>query len=741
MSLRTFRQTKRHYSPRRRVQLNRQFGYDASFESLEPRILLAALPLADVAKSLAGRINSTTIITHGFQVHGLDTGDTSSDGDALISLAEAVLRRVNDSSDNPRSVNDPRALLIDYDILTSGGQGIVDADHSILPDPETNTKGDLVLLYDWAVESNEWSPGWTTAAGDALVNLLIQIGAVDLETGARDPNLHFIAHSFGSAVTSEAVERLARLNVHVDHVTYLDPHDFDQTLIPVDERQRQFAVGLPQLAHADTGAFGSNYGATIWENVAYADVYYQTDDGPNIPMGRPLSGAYNERLTNLPGPIRHTNVWEWYRDTVNPPASQGSGYNLSRIANRDSGDTELQRIRQEHSPNFFSSQQDHQFSAPTLLTSSAHKKGVVENIKWPAQWNPLTIENGDFESPGDECLSAPGTPELVPTDNIVPGWSHHGGGGNAHIHGHGCAEGNGTNYRLVLNANGTQRTHNWLYVPEEASTLVFDYTVTTSSQDVFLQVSFGNTIIKRVPLTHQDPRQPVVALIPDFLRGQSTTLRLELASLNAINGVVEVDNFRFERGGYTGDVVPVDVAAAIPVDPEVFLDQPGFLKDDSYFIEGFETVDSAGRATPLKVTTNKRGDLEIEEGRGGYVIFSDRTNPSSFFWGRSGLFYLAPGLADDLPNDSATDQPGFQGILNAVVRVNGTNRRIPIRVDSGYSTDGRSVIRNDSTMLDAMRIQQRLRYLGFPDSGGNPLVVDGIVGPLTSHAIALFKDP
>ena len=90
--------------------------------------------------------------------------------------------------------------------------------------------GELVLLFDWSQESRHVSPGWTEAAGDALFALLVELDAVDPRAGSA-ADLHFIGHGLGAVVTSETVERLAHYSVPVDHVTYLDPHDFDQGLV------------------------------------------------------------------------------------------------------------------------------------------------------------------------------------------------------------------------------------------------------------------------------------------------------------------------------------------------------------------------------------------------------------------------------------------------------------------------------------------------------------------------------
>ncbi|MCA9166989.1 MAG: hypothetical protein KDB23_04955, partial [Planctomycetales bacterium] len=128
---------------------------------------------------------------------------------------------------------------------------------------------------------------------------------------------------------------LAYYNVPVDQLTYLDPHDFDQGLV-VDSAQRLSGLGAP-----------NGYGATVWNNVAFADVYYQTR-GKNggliadqlVPQGRPIPGAANfliDTTNYLPtGDYDPTNVfgddeylWAgFYLSTVNgktPTVNESEG--------------------------------------------------------------------------------------------------------------------------------------------------------------------------------------------------------------------------------------------------------------------------------------------------------------------------------------------------------------------------------------------------------------------------------
>jgi len=176
------------------------------------------------------------------------------------------------------------------------------------------------------------------------VRTLVDLGIVNTQTHTSPP-LHFIGHSFGSAVTSEAIERLARLGVPVDQVTYLDPHDFSQDLV-FDTAQQQFTQGKPQPTGAPIG-----YGATVWNNVAFADVYYQTFGSDELPQGRPIPGAYNRLIVasdvGKVG-IAHSQVWnEYYLRTVRN-ATTTDGYAFSRVVGKPRPNDTFAGPKQDH---------------------------------------------------------------------------------------------------------------------------------------------------------------------------------------------------------------------------------------------------------------------------------------------------------------------------------------------------------------------------------------------------------
>lgn len=277
-------------------------------------------------------VRGVTVVTHGFQLG-------NSGGDSLMPLANAIREQAD-------------GWLLDYDISGQGGEGAFEVNPNVPGEAGAASSGEAVLLFDWAPESNELTDGWGDAAGDALFNLLVGLDFVRPADPSDSKPLHFIGHSFGTAVTSEAVERLAAFEISVDHVTYLDPHDFDQGLI-ADSAQRLFELGQPE-----------GYGAAVWDKVRFSDVYYQTRGlngalvlDKTVPDGRPIPGAYNVLLdTELPpespnpyGPVNvsgdHTYAWNgyylatvtgtWPNDVPQPATSFSlteTGYAFSRVA-------------------------------------------------------------------------------------------------------------------------------------------------------------------------------------------------------------------------------------------------------------------------------------------------------------------------------------------------------------------------------------------------------------------------
>jgi hypothetical protein len=527
-------------------------GVVAALTAVSP---IYAVSVDDIfTRMRAQTITGVTVITHGYQF--FDSG-----GDSLMPLATSVQNRIQGIY--TATGNNDRVWLLDYDVADDGGQGIFDdANPQNRPGAGDNgLSGHLVLLYDWAAESNETRAGWGEPAGDALFSMLVGLGAVD---PARCPqaNLHLIGHSFGTAVTSEAAERLARFRIPVANLTYLDPHDFDQPNIEVDEDQRLFDLGRPP-----------GHGATVWNNVNLADTYYQTRGtqgsivagGTNDPLGRPTPGAFNRHLDGadeLPAgnpygvstDSDHSYVWHtFYQSTVEGRLRGGAtapaafntwnttGWNHSVFANPQAA---------QPAPIFYGATQDHRHSEAALVDrnngqpNNAGLNGLGLNAaqvtqgRFAPQWNPAMITSGDF-GPG----------ESYGVSDVSQGWSHHGGGGDGDVESEDV--GGQTNFYLELNFNDAERTHNRLYIPYNATHLKYRRRLQDGSDNDTFRVRIGDQAIHELtnyPDADNTWNQNVHE-IPPALRGTTATITFEIladGALNTVDSEIGIDDVMFQ---------------------------------------------------------------------------------------------------------------------------------------------------------------------------------------------------
>lgn len=736
-------------------------------EALEPRLLLSADPLtslASMASALAtDRITGVTVITHGFQV-------SDSSGDALLGLGRAI---VNFEQNADNDANDT-AWLLDYDVRDGGSSAGFDMQTSSanLPsatDAANLPRGELVLVFDWACESNALSAGWTEAAGDALFGLLADLHLVDPDHPSASKPLHFIAHSFGSAVTSEAVERLAYYGVKVDQVTLLDPHDFDQSWLPVDGSQAQSVLGTP-----------AGYGATKWDNVSFMDVYFETR-GINsrsipdffVPIGRPIPGAYNVLLdaelppTNAYDPANalnpldfgdasgdHSYVWaDFYAGTIPGAYDYVNGRYREKIDvnnNNTLGDemaggmdgkglrlgegvgyafSRLRHSATRPASDFYDLAADpmagHDYTPAALKPLPGTGAGRPEPQGGDApQWSPFrgdgAITNGDFEFTSGED---------------IPGWSYHLGGGS------GDATMVGSSAVRLDKANSS-RTHNVFYVPGNATHLSFDVRdVVQSSLDLGaskLRVSVlapgktSSTVLADLSLAllAGQARHVVLPLLSSDTVDRSEVLRFELVGVEG-SSQLTLDNVQLQAlaSGRSNDVIWVSL-------PEL-LGGAGVAVPSSFDITKLTAKSALSEDVRLVAVKADEYRVEKQVSNGAWVqmgslLLAERFGRTAF--ASSGAFAFVPYTKG--VDGSANQQP-FEGSL--LLKWNGTSvSRIDVASASGRPLDENLVL-DSVDPLDVARIQQRLRSLGYTGISGAPLAVDGILGPNTRKAIGQFN--
>ena len=241
-----------------------------------PRVLIHfGVVLSAIGSLMAGGV---TVMTHGF----------NSDVDGWIL---PMAQRFTGRADFPS--NDLTCYIIE--IAGSDGAYTTTVTRVGGPPPGQSDSGEIVVKLDWSSISSAGSTSSTDVAIPAAAALLS--ATLIPENGGRplaELPLHLLGHSRGSSIVSEIARILGGSGVWVDHMTLWDP---------VDNTFSDATIG-------------------VWENVLYADNYYQQLGGFLIPQGRPVTGCYNRKLTNLPGGYgsfsgsNHSDVHAWYHGTV-----------------------------------------------------------------------------------------------------------------------------------------------------------------------------------------------------------------------------------------------------------------------------------------------------------------------------------------------------------------------------------------------------------------------------------------
>jgi len=248
----------------------------------------------------------TTIITHGYSLD-------ATKGLWIEGMADAIVARAG------------AGAIMRYDQATGAWQLVSGTLDGAEP---------VCLIYRWLEDFDKPGPNWgfAEAAADALYAALRDpvfidggggpLPGFDLVAG-RD--LHFLGHSRGTVVNSEAVERLALAGIAVDHVTTFDPHPLNGTLDP--PVNYDWGDPVPRF----------------WTNVAFHDNYWRADGGlfnAFDPDGMPIPGAQNlqfsESVLNSGGYSNaHSDTHLWYHGTIDLAPTPCDGEQCITQAMRD----------------------------------------------------------------------------------------------------------------------------------------------------------------------------------------------------------------------------------------------------------------------------------------------------------------------------------------------------------------------------------------------------------------------
>ena len=386
----------------------------------------------------------------------------------------------------------------------------------------------VVIVFDWIEESDKNSFGWSEAAGDALAASLMRL-AENYPWILK--KLHFIGHSRGTVVNSEAIQRLIYYasqgylnNIEMDkniHMTTLDPHPAGHWLYAP---QRDDAVNSKELAIGVSGWIGGEY------STAYIDNYYQTEatfeglpDYPGL--------FYKKDLTSLfpsSGMDGHILVHTWYHGTVDTQAEKDEFGNGRAIENN--------WYNQRNNEGFAYS-----FMRKNDLSAIASNQNTLTSVHDFGHFNDgKLIFNGDF------LINSFGS------EHYTPGWNYQGGSGGASVY----------LTHLDLKRTTPEKTHNFFYIARDK--IYFSASVTKKSQDdelyVLLLDENNNSIIEHnIPLSWYTSFKNYSMDVSKY-RGTVKRLKFEIVNKGFfIDSEVLVDNIGFEKYDNMEAVIALNV--------------------------------------------------------------------------------------------------------------------------------------------------------------------------------------
>ncbi len=458
---------------------------------------LTSLAMSSSAAAV-GVQSTTTVITHGYS--------PGSKGIWVESMASAIIDRGGGIGTVYRYTGDTGVWS---KVPEAGGDG---------------SDQNVVLIFNWVPESaSVTGPNWryTQAAGDALSAMLLdpsyEVGSVGPVHLLGDRAVHFIGHSRGASVISEAIRRLALAGIEVDQMTTLDSHPVDGTL---------------------DAPYNPNWGDPTpvrWSNVAWADNIWRADGGglingldfDGIPLPNVNGVVLSESALNCcANSFSHSDVHLWYHGTIDRAQNPSDGEQV--ISNN---------ARSTWWPNGWV-QTGYHFS---ILGGGAAERPAIPAGSAPPSDSAPVVFNGAFEQ------------------GTQAGWTAHGG-----VPSNIVSLGGG-NWAARLVAAAPQLVHNRAYLPAQCAQFSMKVRrIGTGATDDVLRVSLqGHNDVEPVTLESAawdvagltSAFQTVSVLIPAEFRGRTSRVHIFIDGAgNAVGSTVELDDIAITALNQPGDV-------------------------------------------------------------------------------------------------------------------------------------------------------------------------------------------
>ena len=251
--------------------------------------------------------SSVTILTRGLEVQP--------------NLIEAQFEQMANQIIQPSATDNEGGLIMNYEAGTGQWYWRNSQGTKQYQIPESKFGQPLVLMPNLSLTPNKTgaNSGFAEAAADAMFASLVSFNQNLENDGFFKSPMHFIGVGQGAVINSEIIQRMGTLLPDASQtnrpdlmMTTIDPHDFTQSSLKT-ALQSRFD---PEV--------------TVWENVTFADNYYQNvalPDGGKTETrnGRKLDAAdvnvaLNSRAGFAPDDTKnspHRQATAWYAGTAN----------------------------------------------------------------------------------------------------------------------------------------------------------------------------------------------------------------------------------------------------------------------------------------------------------------------------------------------------------------------------------------------------------------------------------------
>ena len=567
-----------------------------------------------------GRELNTIIITHGFTAEALNPIENTrwehlrwqfAMADAVSSNRDIYLIRKGEVI----------AIAADYqdfqniDSLTSIENVINSYRVSRAIDPNK----DNVFIFDWTLESAVNSDGFAEAAADVLAATLINLAK---DNSFLLKNLHFIGHSRGCVVNSEAIERLiywanngmvpeSMIDKNI-HMTTLDPHPAGHWYTWVamkDDAVNSNNIGIG-ICGWKSGIHKTAFIDNYWENASLS----LTEGLSNYPGLDSSNSISNNDLTPLlPNGLTlpHQLVHTWYYGTVDN-VGLNDEFNHGPAIDRQNWYSSTLGTTQGF---YFSrSRQGPLSEIESILSGQGGLIDVNSDFKLISSGQ---IFNGDFTK-----YSSSQNP-LGGYFYYFPGWSFQDGISSQ--------LGGFFNPAAKLTDSNPILTHNSFFIPSTATECVFrmrvDYPLILRTVQDELQIYFDELLIKSIPIYSIQWNYGWGYFgIPDGFKGKTCQMTFKLNKNQTGESVVNIDDIGMRY------MKKISSTVACPVDFHIYdnLGNHTGPINDSTFVEEIP-------GSEYYVYEDSTGDkiktvyLEPLEGNANYIFRIQSRDTSSSF--------------------------------------------------------------------------------------------------------------